>query len=185
MNEEQARKLREPFPASAISKLPKAGLMLDFVSHAAVTARLLQVDPDWTWTPAGFDERGLPAFDDDGGLWIKLTVCGVTRYGYGEPQGSDSFDRKKGAIGNAIRNSAMRFGVALDLWSKEDIHTTFEHPKPVAGDSELARWTAEILQAQTIQALMGVAEDIGGYAMADDDRKELIEIWTARREELK
>lgn len=119
MNEEQQKKLREPFPKEKIQKLPTGGIQLDYVSHAWVTDRLLEVDPAWTWEPVGFDEHGLPKFDENGGLWIKLTVCGVTRYGYGEPQGRDKFDARKGAIGNALRTAALRFGVALDLWAKE------------------------------------------------------------------
>lgn len=119
MNKEQQAQLRAPFPKEKIQKLPTGGLQLDYVSHAWVTDRLLEVDPTWTWEPVGFDENGLPKFDENGGLWIKLTVCGVTRYGYGEPQGRDKFDAKKGAIGNALRTAALRFGVALDLWAKE------------------------------------------------------------------
>ena len=184
MNEEQAKRLREPFPKSAIGKLPKAGLQLDFVGHAAVTQRLLEVDPEWTWEPVGFDASGLPAFDEHGGLWIKLTACGVTRYGYGEPMGGDVFDRRKGAIGNAIRNAAMRFGVALDLWSKDDIATTFEEPKPVASDRQVAKWTAAIVAAKDLDALLTVGHEIGGYAMTDDTRKELIATYTARQGEL-
>jgi hypothetical protein len=119
MNKEQQEQLRKPFPKEKIQKLDAGYAKLDYVSHAWVTDRLLEVDPEWTWNPAGFDANGLPAFDENGGLWIQLTVCGVTRYGYGEPQGRDKFDAKKGAIGNALRNAAMRFGVALDLWAKE------------------------------------------------------------------
>lgn len=119
MNQEQQDALRKPFPKEQIGKLKMSYGELDFVSHAFVTERLLEVDPQWTWEPVGFDEHGLPKFDDNGGLWIKLTVCGVTRYGYGEPQGSDKFDMKKGAIGNSLRNAAMRFGIGLDLWQKE------------------------------------------------------------------
>jgi hypothetical protein len=115
MDDEQARKLREPFPPSAIGKLPKAGLMLDYVGHAATTDRLLQVDPAWSWQPMALDERGLPALDEKGNLWILLTVCGVTRPGVGD--GTTMKER----IGDAIRNAAMRFGVALDLWAKEDL----------------------------------------------------------------
>lgn len=114
MTPEQAKALRAPFPASAIGRLPKGGVMLEYVGHAAVTDRLLAVDPDWTWEPVAFDERGLPSSDGKH-LWIRLTVCGVTRYGVGD--GSSI----KEAIGDAIRNAAMRFGVALDLWAKEDL----------------------------------------------------------------
>lgn len=112
-------KLLEPFPKEQIQQLPKGGLKLDYVSHGNVTRRLLEVDPMWNWEPVALDEYGLPLFDEHGGLWIRLTVLGVTRLGYGEPQGSDRYDQTKGAIGNALRNAAMRFGVALDLWAKE------------------------------------------------------------------
>jgi len=119
MKQEQQDALRAPFPKEQIQKLPTGGLQLDYVSHAWVTDRLLQVDPTWNWEPVAFDETGLPRFDENGGLWIKLTVCGVTRYGYGEPATRDKYDQKKSAIGNAVRNAAMRYGVALDLWAKE------------------------------------------------------------------
>ncbi len=124
MTPEQQKALREPFPKSAIGKLPKGGTYLDFVGHAATTARLLEVDPTWSWEPVSFDPRGLPGIDEHGGLWIRLTVAGVTRYGYGHAGGKKGPDAIKEAIGDAIRNAAMRFGVALDLWAKEDISTT-------------------------------------------------------------
>jgi hypothetical protein len=116
MDAKQAKALREPFPASAIGKLPKGGVMLDYVGHAATTDRLLAVDPEWTWEPLAFDAEGLPAIDKAGNLWIRLTICGVTRIGCGDGK------TMKERIGDAIRNAAMRFGVALDLWAKEDLH---------------------------------------------------------------
>ena len=100
MKPEQSDALLAPFPKSQIQQLPKGGIRLDYVSHGNVTRRLLEVDPDWNWEPMAFDDQGLPLFDERGGLWIKLTVCGVTRYGYGEPQGSDTYDRIK-EIGRA------------------------------------------------------------------------------------
>ena len=132
MTNEQAQQLRAPFPAERIQKLPTGGMQLDYVSHAWVTDRLLAVDPHWTWQPVAFDADGLPKFDANGGLWIELTVCGVTRLGYGEPQGRDKFDQTKGAIGNALRNAAMRFGVALDLWAREVSGVAKAEPKQTA-----------------------------------------------------
>lgn len=144
--------LREPFAANHISKLPKptkaqtdavkanfkAGIRcalcgawhhpdvvhLDYVGHAALTDRLLDADPNWSWEPVAFRD-GLPAFDNSGGLWIRLTVCGVTRLGYGHAAGKPNQDpgaREKEVIGDALRNAAMRFGAALDLWHKGDLH---------------------------------------------------------------
>ncbi|RJQ68105.1 hypothetical protein D5S17_32910 [Pseudonocardiaceae bacterium YIM PH 21723] len=97
--------------------ITNAHFHLPYVGHAFVTERLLQVDPSWTWEPLAINTAtGLPAIDDKGGLWIKLTVCGVTRLGYGHADGKGGGNAVKQAIGNAIRNGAMRFGVALDLW---------------------------------------------------------------------
>lgn len=141
--------LRVDFPAHQISKLPKEtkaqsearknnregvncevcggwhhprAVHLDYVGHAALTDRLLDADPHWYWEPVAFNEQGLPAFDRTGGLWIKLTVCGVTRLGYGCADGKQGGDAVKEIIGDALRNAAMRFGAALDLWHKGDLH---------------------------------------------------------------
>lgn len=117
------KELRKPFDAKVIGKIPKGGVQLDYVGHAAVTDRLLSVDPTWTWEPVALDERGLPQYDNAGGLWIKLTVGGVTRLGYGD--GPDPKQR----IGDALRNAAMRFGVALDLWTKDELESHLEAPE--------------------------------------------------------
>lgn len=167
-------RLREPFPAHQISKLPKPqskdakkgkcgvcggyhglpAVHLDYVGHAALTDRLLDADPSWTWEPLAFTEDGLPRFDASGGLWIKLTVCGVTRLGYGHAEAksySDIGAREKEVIGDALRNAAMRFGAALDLWHKGDLHLasngadaeTSEQPKANAPDG-FDVWLAEL-----------------------------------------
>lgn len=139
-------RLREPFAPNQISKLPKPykkdspkgnckecggyhGLPaahLDYVGHAALTDRLLEVDPAWTWDPVAFGPDGYPLIDGNGGMWIKLTVCGVTRYGYGDAQGKTGGDAMKERIGDALRNAAMRFGAGLELWHKGKLHTEDE-----------------------------------------------------------
>jgi hypothetical protein len=146
VNEAQAQALRAPFAEEQIGKLPRvtckdctenkrdkhcarherkkcdvckayistAHIHLDYCGHAATTDRLLQVDPEWTWEPMARGENGEPLMTN-GGLWIHLTVAGVTRPGFGDGASM------KEVIGDAIRNAAMRFGVALDLWAKEDL----------------------------------------------------------------
>lgn len=121
---EIAKELRKAFPPAQVGQLPRGGVTLDYVGHADVTSRLLEVDPEWNWEPVASDEHGLPVFDHDGsdrpvGLWIRLTVGGVTRLGYGSCP-SNQNDAVKVLIGDALRNAAMRFGVALDLWAKGD-----------------------------------------------------------------
>ena len=135
--------LREPFPDHQVNKLPKGTKAqhdcpadqkrpcsicggwhhpqirhLDYVGHAALTDRLLDSDPNWNWEPLKFDDHGFPALDSLGGMWIKLTVCGVTRLGYGDAQNRGGTDGVKERIGDALRNAAMRFGAALEFWHK-------------------------------------------------------------------
>ena len=95
---------------------------LDYVGHAALTDRLLECDLSWNWEPVAFGPNGAPALDANGGMWIRLTVCGVTRLGYGHSDGKSGGDAVKEVIGDALRNAAMRFGAALDLWHKGDLH---------------------------------------------------------------
>lgn len=176
--------MRAPFPAHQISKLPKPTkaqtdevradykkgirceicgawhhpkvVHLDYVGHAALTDRLLDVDPYWTWEPLALDENGLPAVDRNGGLWIKLTIHQVTRLGYGSADGKSGGDAVKEIIGDALRNAAMRFGAALDLWHKGDLHVDDDAaPAKDARPSD-----ARITEAQVAE-LMGYADATG------------------------
>jgi hypothetical protein len=127
------KQLRAPFPPEKICRKPKGGVMLDYVGHADITERLLEVDPEWDWQPCRWQD-GAPSFDRNKegkpvGLWIRLTVCGVTRLGYGSVE-SNVFDAEKQLIGDALRNAAMRFGMALDLWSKSEAASA-SAPPPV------------------------------------------------------
>jgi hypothetical protein len=149
--------LREPFQKHHISLLPKPfkkdsaksncnvcggfhgmpAAHLEYVGHAALTHRLLDVDPEWSWEPLAKNDLGLPLFDKEGGLWINLTVCGVTRLGYGNAESSQYKEigsREKEVIGDALRNAAMRFGAALDLWHKGDLHADGPKKPEAAGN---------------------------------------------------
>ncbi|WP_341394033.1 hypothetical protein [Arthrobacter sp. G119Y2] len=174
-------RLREPFAAHQISKLPKPyrkdsdrgqcrecggyhglpAMHLDYVGHAALTDRLLEVDPEWTWEPVAFGQDGLPKLDGMGGLWIKLTVCGVTRLGYGDAQGKTGPNAIKEAIGDGLRNAGMRFGAALDLWHKGDLHAAeeeqgkFERPDTAARPAPPAvNWQQELVKARNNRELL-------------------------------
>lgn len=174
-------RLREPFAAHQISKLPKPyrkdsdrgqcrecdgyhglpAMHLDYVGHAALTDRLLEVDPEWTWEPVAFGQDGLPKLDGMGGLWIKLTVCGVTRLGYGDAQGKTGPNAIKEAIGDALRNAGMRFGAALDLWHKGDLHAAEEEQgkfeqQPAAKAQQPPRvdWAKDLLAARNNRDLL-------------------------------
>lgn len=135
-------------------------IQLTYVGHAALTDRLLEADPTWSWEPLALDANGLPAIDRDGGMWIKLTVCGVTRLGYGDAQGKTGGDAMKERIGDALRNAAMRFGAALDLWHKGVLHMDTEDDEPAKPDS--------VVLANAVQAIRNAAtvDDIAKHLKA-------------------
>jgi hypothetical protein len=102
-------------------KLTVAHIDLKYVGHAEATNRLLNVDPFWDWEPLALDAQGLPQYDANRALWIRMTVCGMTRLGYGDATGKTGANAVKEIIGDAIRNAGMRFGMALDLWTSSDL----------------------------------------------------------------
>ena len=114
------------------SYITSAHMHLDYVGHAAITDRLLAVDPSWSWEPLAIGPDGLPVRDREGGLWIRLSVAGVTRLGYGDAEGKTGPSAVKEAIGDALRNGAMRFGVGLDLWHKDGALVQDDEPAPPA-----------------------------------------------------
>jgi len=141
--------LRTP-PASLVEQKPKGGTMLSFVGHAAVTEMLLRHDPLWHWSPVGTDSNGSPILDRDSngrptGMWIKLTIFDHSRVGYGSVEVNDrkqDGDLIKEIIGDGIRNAAMRFGIALNLWSKSDLESAAQPPSTADLVMEQAtKWT--------------------------------------------
>lgn len=162
--------LRAPFPRETIGKLPKGGVQLDYVGHAAVTDRLLSVDPEWNWEPMGVTPEGLPALDREGNLWIRLTIHGHTRLGVGDGRSM------KEKIGDALRNASMRFGVALDLWSKDELESggKFEAQAPqhvsnppaaLAGpqmsEDDARAWLDSVGQVADLDKLRALWKDAG------------------------
>lgn len=115
-----------------VGKLPKGNTMLDFVGHADVTKMLIEIDPNWTWEPVAFDDQGLPAYRVENGYahmagW--LTIHGIRRLGIGSVQHNKQ-DLLKELCSDFIRNAAMRFGVCLALWTKQEWDDLGDKPAP-------------------------------------------------------
>ena len=180
LTDEKQAALRAAFEDHQIGSLPRGGTQLDFVGHAAVTDRLLQVDPEWTWEPFATSEHGAPLVLHDGkrrSLWIRLTVCGITRPGVGIVVG-DKDEVEKELISDAIRNAAMRFGVALDLWHKggslngdsPDQDTSTQESEPETDWAALG-WNDQADHDTTKAAIKAEA------ATLSDDSKEALRAW--------
>ena len=131
IDEAQAASLRKPFDPAQIGQLPKGGTNLDYVGHAAVTDRLLQVDPNWFWEPLALDPDGGPLVrwvNKDAEMWIRLTICGHPRIGVGCVT-AGSFELGKQLISDAIRNAAMRFGVRPRPVGEAGLARRAQHPR--------------------------------------------------------
>lgn len=122
---------------STVSWLSKgAGPELAYVGHGEITRILCEIDPSWTWEPLDII-NGAPAIHIHEGLiprkdkeplqvamatmWGKLTLLGVTRVAVGSVEAHKP-DRDKELVSDFLRNAAMRFGIALSLWTKDAGH---------------------------------------------------------------
>lgn len=142
MEQNKAEELRnilknyaKPDP-SIVQQLPKGGTKLDFVGHADITRILIEIDPYWSWEPCGWD-KGRPAIHVENGIatmWGWLTVHGKEMLGVGSVK-ADKTDLDKELIGDFLRNASMRFGISLNLWTKNqwaDLDGDKPQAKPAA-----------------------------------------------------
>ena len=115
-----------------VSQIEKNGVGLDYVGHAEITKILIEIDPEWSWQPVAW-ENGRPATHTQLGkitkrdgtvlefptvsMWGHLTLLGVTRVAVGSVEAHKA-DLDKELVSDFLRNAAMRFGIALALWTK-------------------------------------------------------------------
>lgn len=104
-----------------VGTIPRNGINLAYVSHADITRILIEVDPLWSWQPIEW-VNGRPAIHVENGtatMWGTLTLLGKSMIGVGSVR-ADKQDHEKEIVGDFLRNAAMRFGIAISLWSKQD-----------------------------------------------------------------
>jgi hypothetical protein len=104
-----------------VGTIPRNGINLAYVSHAEITRILIEIDPMWNWQPINWVD-GRPAIHEANGvatMWATLTLLGKSLVGVGSVR-SDKPDLDKELVGDFLRNAAMRFGICLSLWSKQD-----------------------------------------------------------------
>jgi len=116
----QLYELARPFPDALISKKPGGKFQADYVNHAVVTARLLEVVGPYTW------EIAKVITNADGvavGCVGRLTcvVDGVTtvieEVGDVERVTDNSASNLKSASSDSLKRAAMRLGLGLHLWA--------------------------------------------------------------------
>ena len=142
-------------------------LHLDYMGHADVTEALIRIDPQWSWRPAAINPNtGGPQITQGVGtgkliaMWAYLTVLGVERLCVGTCEASKQ-EAEKELIGDMLRNGALRFGIAVRLWSKAD------HADTAGDDSPAATVQPELVAAGGAAA--AVRRACGGNRDAGSD----------------
>jgi hypothetical protein len=166
-----------------VGKLPKGGQQLDFIGHADVTRILIEIDPLWSWEPIEWD-GGKPAMyieNDMLTMWGRLTVHGKSVIGVGTVKAS-AIEASKQVIGDFIRNSSMRLGLGLSLWTKQEWTDLDHNPAPAkrttganakampAPPAEPHQLISKVQITQFTQACAKaglVAEEVGVHAGVD------------------
>jgi hypothetical protein len=106
---------------SIVGTIQRSGINLAYVSHAEITRILIEIDPNWSWEPVEW-QNGRPAVhvvNDMATMWGRLTLLGKPMIGCGTAK-SNKPDLDKELIGDFLRNAAMRFGISLSLWSRQE-----------------------------------------------------------------
>lgn len=150
-----------------VGKLPKGGRQLDFVGHADVTKFLLEIDPHWSWVPIEWKD-GRPAIHIENGMatmWGELRLLGQARLGVGSVEAKKA-DLDKELVSDFLRNAAMRFGICLSLWTKQewdDIESASRQPAPAraARVAEAAPAETDELSAEQRQQLQAACAKAG------------------------
>lgn len=187
---------------------------IDYVGHADITDRFLEVDPDWDWEPVAREvdkdllraaietgnpeivkqvmDEAPPKMDSNGGFWMRVTIAGTTRLGYGDGGGKRGPDAVKVAIGDGLRNAGMRFGVGLDMWRKETDTGDAPQSQPPAEQRTSVRWLdsikSRIAKATSSEELRTLGNELeakvqGGFC----EQAHYDEVWqlgTARLQEV-
>jgi hypothetical protein len=165
-----------------VGKLPKGGQQLDFVGHADICRILITIDPLWSWEPIEWD-GGKPAMyieNDMLTMWGRLTVLGKSVIGVGTVKAS-AIEASKQVVGDYLRNSAMRLGISLSLWTKSEWtdldhnpapakRTTGANAKPAAPAAEPTDLISKTQITQFAQACAKAglnAEEVGVHAGVD------------------
>lgn len=116
----QLYELARPFPEQLISKKPGGKFQADYVNHAVVTARLLEVVGPFRWEISRVitNVEGV-AVGCIGRLTVTVdgTEVLVEEVGDVEHPSANSASNLKSASSDALKRACMRIGLGLHLWA--------------------------------------------------------------------
>lgn len=155
-----------PDPA-IVGKLPKGGMSLDFVGHADITRILIEIDPNWQWVPIAWD-NGRPAIHVENGIatmWGELRILGQARLGVGSVR-ADKQELDKELVGDFLRNAAMRFGICLSLWTKQEWDDLDTHKAPAPKQKQTGTAAKPSTKDRAIVSSAGTIEHLSDVQLS-------------------
>jgi hypothetical protein len=169
-------RLKEPLPETAIKQrvgwTDRSGREheVDYVEWHVVADILDAVAPEWSHAV-----RDLVQIGPFVACTASITISGVTREGVGTGEASDEKGIKK-AEHDALKRAAVKFGIARELYRKDD-------GDPVAGgitpEQAVARTIADLVTPKQLVAIRAIANATGA-----DAEKRSIELYNCKPEEL-
>lgn len=147
LTSEHIDRLCKPFPLSEHEFRPEG---FAYITEAAITTRLDEIDPNWSLTVKELRDRSASATPTVT-VVVALTVCGVTRDGVGSSAVEvdrdgrrETNEAEKAAATDALRRSARLFGIGRYLLNAPRV----QNP---ADRTAFARWLASLSGGQATQ----------------------------------
>jgi hypothetical protein len=169
-------RLKEPLPESVIRQrvgwTDRSGREheVDYVEWHVVADILDAVAPDWSHAVRNIVQIGpLVA------VTASITISGVTREGIGTGESSDEKGIKK-AEHDALKRAAVKFGVARELYRKDEADSTSAGITP---EQAVARTIADLVTPKQLVAIRAIANATG-----NDAEKRSLELYNCKPEEL-
>jgi hypothetical protein len=174
-------RLKEPLPESLIKQrigwTDRSGRdhEVDYVEWHVVADLLDSASPDWSHAVRNIVQIGQLV-----AVTAAVTIRGVTREGIGTGEAADEKGIKK-AEHDALKRAAVKFGIARELYRKDDYpesHATAASA-PLRPEQAIARTIAELVTPKQLVAIRAIAN-----ASGIDAEKRSLELYNCRPEEL-
>lgn len=167
--------LKKPLPESLVRQrvgwTDRSGREheVDYVEWHVVADILDRVAPEWSHAVKNIVQiGGLVA------VTASITIAGVTREGVGTGEAIDEKGIKK-AEHDALKRAAVKFGIARELYRKDDE----EASSPAKSDDPVARTLSDLVTPKQLVAIRAIASATG----VDAEQRSL-ELFNSRPEEL-
>ena len=126
---------------------------VDYVEWHTVADILDEKAPNWMHTIRDIREIG-----ETIAVIVALTIDGVTREGVGTGSAHTEIGIKK-AEHDALKRAAVKFGIARELYKKEEEHAEREAQTPRAPENPIAQSLGDLITAKQLGMIRALARE--------------------------